>query len=137
MQPDEPNDLEQRARAALPRRDQLDEPRFHLQTAVMSALPHAATIGKMTNWRFAADEMVRLLSELGYAVINVDGAPSPDPDEVDGLPLVDLYSALAMLECPWRRRVGICSSGCREEPACETNEPEDGWVAEIRRLVAP
>lgn len=60
---------------------------------------------------------------------------SPDPEEVDGIPLADLYSALVMLECPWRRGVGICSGGCREEPACQTNEPEDGWPAEIRRIV--
>jgi hypothetical protein len=72
MAADPPEDWEIAARAALPTREQLDEPRFQLQTAVMVSLPHAATIGKMFNWRYAADEFVRLLRDSGYDVVKVD-----------------------------------------------------------------
>lgn len=29
--------------------------------------------------------------------------------------------------CDWFRGVGTCSFGCRDEPSCQTCEPEDGW----------
>lgn len=60
------------ANAALPTREQLGEPRVQLQTAVMGAIPHAATIGQMYNWRYAADEFLRLLRDSGYDVVKVD-----------------------------------------------------------------
>lgn len=36
---------------------------------------------------------------------------------------------MSMIDCPFYRGVGICNSGCREEPACVTQEPIEGWLA--------
>jgi aconitase A len=57
----------------LPRRDQLEEPRFQLQTAVMTALIPACTEGSMNNWRAAADLLCSQLDAMGYAVEKKDG----------------------------------------------------------------
>lgn len=55
----------------------------------------------------------------------------PLPEEIEAV-----WQALSMLSCPWYRGVGICSNGCRDEPACQTDEPADGWVLELRRAAA-
>lgn len=50
------------------------------------------------------------------------------------LPEIESYETDKMT-CPYYRHVpgGICLSGCREEPACMTDEPIDGWRARDRR----
>lgn len=44
-------------------------------------------------------------------------------------------------DCPYYRRglpgedpLGTCSHGCREEPACHTDIPRDGWPIENLRV---
>lgn len=32
-------------------------------------------------------------------------------------------------DCAYYNGVGICSFGCWEEPSCQTDEPEGGWLA--------
>lgn len=59
------------------------------------------------------------------------------PAEVDGVDWQAAYGALGMLMCPWRLGIGICDQGCRDEPQCQTCEPDDGWAAELRRAVGP
>ena len=44
-----------------------------------------------------------------------------DPDVEDGL------HQRAMRICPWYTKVGTCGYGCWQEPACEVDEPVNGW----------
>ena len=50
---------------------------------------------------------------------------------------------ISLIDCPWYRRCnklpgfdpeGICDSGCREEPSCQTDEPYGGWPDKTTRL---
>lgn len=41
--------------------------------------------------------------------------------------LSDIQSALTMIECPYRVDDGVCVTGCRTEPECQTCEPAEGW----------
>lgn len=41
--------------------------------------------------------------------------------------------AYDMLTCPWFQNVGSCTSGCYEEPVCQTNMPSSGWRARDER----
>jgi len=56
--------------------------------------------------------------------------------EVDGVDLESAGEALAMLSCPWYSSTGICINGCRDEPACQTNEPDGGWAKQLREACA-
>lgn len=47
----------------------------------------------------------------------------------------DRQGAVDLSGCDYYRGVGICSSGCREEPACQTGEPHGGWPS--TRAVRP
>lgn len=73
----------------------------------------------------------------------------PDPrDSEDGEPsdyeqgYEDASREWATGLCPYALGVGICSMGCYEEPACQTDRPTDGWptdplVAPLLALVPP
>ena len=42
----------------------------------------------------------------------------------------DIYDYVsAMVSCPYYRGAGTCVTGCSQEPACITGEPDGGWVA--------
>ncbi len=42
-------------------------------------------------------------------------------------PPEDVDRARDMITCPYRMGIGICASGCWSEPACQTDEPLEGW----------
>jgi hypothetical protein len=54
----------------------LNSVEFERQTVIMDALPHAATVGKTDNWRAAADEFLRALTQAGWRVAPADSAHS-------------------------------------------------------------
>lgn len=50
---------------------------------------------------------------------------------IDDETLERIGEALTMLSCPYYKGEGICESGCHQEPACQVNEPTDGWESVI------
>lgn len=61
----------------------VEAPLYRRQTSIMDSLPHAATIGRLENWRTAADEFLRGLEARGYTVIAIPEAASLASDELD------------------------------------------------------
>ncbi len=44
--------------------------------------------------------------------------------------------ALCFLQCPAYRGDGVCQSGCSQEPACQVDEPSEGWLQSAINLLA-
>lgn len=56
-----------------PRVDELDKAEFIKQTAVMNALTHGATIGRLCDWRCAAEAFMEHLRANGFEVTAARG----------------------------------------------------------------
>ena len=46
-------------------------------------------------------------------------------------------AALCMTQCPAYNDGGVCASGCYTEPACQTDEPTEGWIVAALNLLVP
>lgn len=55
--------------------------------------------------------------------------------EDESAALDQLGEAASALSCPYFRRLGVCARGCYEEPLCEVNTPEVGWVESAREAL--
>jgi hypothetical protein len=47
------------------------------------------------------------------------------------VPPEEIWDALSMVQCPYYRGEGTCNMGCYSEPACITDQPLEGWEAQI------
>lgn len=48
----------------------------------------------------------------------------------------DLQEAVSRVSCGYYRGRGICEQGCHSEPACQTDEPTEGWFAHIAAVAS-
>lgn len=58
-------------------------------------------------------------------------APKPDPSgraQPDSHDVALALEALTYTQCPAYKDNGVCESGCRSEPYCQTGEPTEGWI---------
>lgn len=60
----------------------------------------------------------------------IGASEGPLPEELE-----EAQEALSALSCPYYRGIGVCVSGCYTEPGCQTDEPTEGWVAQLHRAV--
>lgn len=88
--------------------------------------------------RYERDEDRWLVDDVPVIVNEAATMYVREPDEDEGLSeaLESASEALGALTCPWYRRVGICQSGCHDEPVCQTNEPSEGWAEQLARAAS-